>query len=169
MTNATPTTAAATSASRPDPELDALLALVARMSVAASETTLLAAEVNAKLPQVLAAHAASKLTWTRGTARTPKALAAAFPDGSGETWYVVIRGREPGFYRTSSESNAQTRGVPNQFGQKKTSWAEALAFYRENYLAAVHYDALVGDGYDVAANNVPAGVQKWIASAPAAV
>ncbi|KAJ7016057.1 hypothetical protein C8F04DRAFT_1203526 [Mycena alexandri] len=142
MTNATPTTATATSASRPDPKLDALLALVARMSVAASETTLLVAEVNARSIEPAA----------RPTPPTPSP--PAFPDGSGET---------------CSESNTQIRGIPNHLGQNKTSRAEALAFYRENYLAAVHYDALVGNGYDVAANNVPAGVQKWIASAPAAV
>ncbi|KAJ7024510.1 hypothetical protein C8F04DRAFT_1270208 [Mycena alexandri] len=161
--------ATATTASRPDPELDALLALVAHMAVAASETTLLAAEVNEKLHKVLAGHVASKITWTRGTPPSATALAAAFPKGSGETWYVVIRGREPGFYRTSEELTAQTRGVPNQFGQKKTSRSEALAFYRENYLASAHYDALVADGYNVVANAVPAGVQKWVASVPAAV
>ncbi|KAJ7024124.1 hypothetical protein C8F04DRAFT_1270686 [Mycena alexandri] len=169
-------TAAPATASNSSPELEALVALVARLSVTsseatrlASEATRLATEVHAKLPLALAAHTANKIMWVRGTPRTPAEIAAAFPEGSGEVWYVVIRGREPGFYRTSMESNAQTNGVPNQLGEKKKTRRKALDFYRDHYVATAHYDALVAQAVQTTHPvliTAPAGVQKWIAIAP---
>ncbi|KAJ6629012.1 hypothetical protein B0H10DRAFT_2208938 [Mycena sp. CBHHK59/15] len=142
-------------------ELEALLALVRRLAVASSEATSLATEVQgvvAKLPLLFPPPAAIPTsTWVRATAMTPAEVERRFPEGSGETWYIVIRGREPGLYRTSDEANAQTNNVPHQFRQKKTSRREAIAFYRENYVAALS-----------AIHNPPAtgttdvGVQKWV-------
>ncbi|KAJ7907069.1 hypothetical protein B0H13DRAFT_2332686 [Mycena leptocephala] len=162
MANLSQTT---TPASRSDPELEALVALVQRLAVASSEATRLATEVQAKLPYTLNKHAASSISWIRGVAKTPRQLEAAFPDGSGEVWYVVIRGREPGIYRTSDEANAQTDGVPHQFREKKKTRREALAFYRENYDATARYDtaaaiALTSGGPPPV--GIALGVQKWI-------
>ncbi|KAJ6498606.1 hypothetical protein DFH09DRAFT_1103140 [Mycena vulgaris] len=148
-----------TTASSPDAsELEALVALINRLTVASSEATRLAAEVQSKLPMALNLHSTRSTTWVRAAPKTPAEVERQYPEGSGETWYVVIRGREPGLYRTSDEANAQTNGVPNQYRHKKTSRREALAFYRENYLAATN------------AANAPAappgspvvGVQKWV-------
>lgn len=126
MTHNLPPAVPATAASNSS-ELEALVALVARLSVTTSEATRLASEATclatevhgkhlildhpqllispistAKLPLALAAaQNANKTTWVRGTPRTPTELATTFPEGSGELWYVVIRGREPGLYRTS--------------------------------------------------------------------
>ncbi|KAJ6468864.1 hypothetical protein C8R45DRAFT_1167557 [Mycena sanguinolenta] len=121
-------TATATPASRSDSELEALVALVSRL---------------AKLPLALAKHSASSTTWIRSIAKTPHTVDTAFPDGSGEVWYAVIRGRKPGLYHTAAEANAQTDGVPHQFREKK-SRREALAFYRDHYNAGITYDNLVG-------------------------
>ncbi|KAJ6449870.1 hypothetical protein C8R45DRAFT_1114427 [Mycena sanguinolenta] len=165
--------ATATPASRSDTNLEAIVALVSRLSVAASEATCLAIEVQAKLPLALAKHAATSITWIRSIAQTPSAVEAKFPAGSGEVWYVVIRGREPGLYRTPEEANTQTDGVPHQFCEKKKSRCEALAFYRDNYHAGIAYDNLVGIAYDnlvgaaAAAGSTPPpavnmGVQKWV-------
>ncbi|KAJ7909364.1 hypothetical protein B0H13DRAFT_2330412 [Mycena leptocephala] len=154
-----------TPASRSDPELEALVALVQRLAVASSEATRLATEVQAKLPSTLNRHAASTTTWIRGVPRTPGQVEAAFPEGSGEVWYVVIRGREPGMYRTPTEANAQTDGVPHQFREKKKTRREALAFYRENYHATANYDTLAAAATTAGAPlpvGVPLGVQKWI-------
>ncbi|KAJ7906939.1 hypothetical protein B0H13DRAFT_2332987 [Mycena leptocephala] len=155
-----------TPAPRPDSELEALVALVQRLAVASSEATRLATEVQAKLPHTLSRHAASSITWVRGVPKTPAHQEAAFPDGSGETWYVVIRGREPGLYRTAPEANTQTDGVPHQFREKKRSRREALAFYRENYNATANYDAAAAAATTAGSPppvGVPLGVQKWIA------
>ncbi|KAJ7699404.1 hypothetical protein B0H16DRAFT_1749437 [Mycena metata] len=168
MTHNLPSAAPAPAASSSG-ELEALVALVARLAVTSSEATRLATEVNAKLPLALAAaQTANKTTWVRGTPRTPAEIANLFPEGSGEVWYVVIRGRDPGFYRTALESNAQTDGVPNQFGEKKKTRREALDFYRDHYGATAHYDSLVAQavqsGHPVHIT-APPGVQKWVAVA----
>ncbi|KAJ6490992.1 hypothetical protein C8R45DRAFT_928817 [Mycena sanguinolenta] len=164
MANLTSTTA--TPASRSDTDLEAIVALVSRLSVAASEATRLAIEVQTKLPLVLTKHAATSITWIRGVAKTPSAVEAACPAGSGEVWYVVIRGREPGLYRTPEEANMQTDGVPHQFREKKKSRREAIAFYRDNYNAGIAYDNLVGAAAAGGTSAPPAvnmGVQKWVA------
>ncbi|KAJ7637794.1 hypothetical protein B0H17DRAFT_1197422 [Mycena rosella] len=83
--------------------------------------------------------------WVRRTPITPAALAARHPDGTGEVWYVVTIGREPGLYRTPDEANAQCDGVPFQQKEKRKTRREALAWYASRYNAA--------DGE---------GVQKWV-------
>ncbi|KAF8140685.1 hypothetical protein K438DRAFT_1995753 [Mycena galopus ATCC 62051] len=156
MTTDRPT--AATNASTAT-ELEALVALVARLSTLSMEGVRLAAEVQAKLPAVVAAevvHARASATaaataaaasplWVRGVPLTPTELEQRHPEGSGETWYVVICGREPGLYRTSAEADAACNGVPHQVKAKKTSRREALAWYRQEYRGPA------GDG-----------VQKWV-------
>ncbi|KAJ7828192.1 hypothetical protein B0H13DRAFT_2373331 [Mycena leptocephala] len=162
MANLSQTT---TPASSSGSELEALVALVQRLAVASSEATRLATEVQAKLPHALNKHAASSITWTRGVAKTPRQLELAFPDGSGEVWYVVIRGREPGMYRTSDEANAQTNGVPHQFREKKKTRREALACYRENYDATAQYDTAAAIALTSGSPppiGIAMGVQKWI-------
>ncbi|KAJ7758444.1 hypothetical protein DFH07DRAFT_958290 [Mycena maculata] len=132
-------------------ELEALLAQVDRLARTVSAASRLATDVRAQLSAVLGiGDGAPPIVWLAGTPQTPASLETAFPTGSGELWYVVIRGLEPGMYRTADELDFQTRGVPNQFGQKKTSRREALAFYSEHY----HAEA-------------PAlGVQKWTEAPP---
>jgi hypothetical protein len=117
-----------------------------------------AAEVSAR------ANAPAPESWIRGVPRTPDDLDAAHPEGSGEVWYVVIRGREPGLYRTafvssfffiqsssdnyfclSAEADRLCDRVPRGFKQVKRSRREALAWYREQYF--------LPDGE---------GVQKWV-------
>ncbi|KAJ6478363.1 hypothetical protein C8R45DRAFT_934132 [Mycena sanguinolenta] len=107
----------------------------------------------------------SSTTWIWGIAKTPLRMEITFAEGGGEVWYVVIRGREPGLYRTPQDANAQTDGVPHQFREKK-SRCEALASYRENYAAGIAYDYLVGAAAATGVPSLPAinmGVQKWIA------
>ncbi|KAJ7300387.1 hypothetical protein DFH08DRAFT_979715 [Mycena albidolilacea] len=152
MTEAT--TAPSTSTST---ELEVLVALVGRLSAASMEAMRLAVEVQARLPAVVAgeraaataaAAAAAELpadpVWVRGVPKTPAEIVAQYPEGSGETWYVVIRGREPGFYRTSAEADTVCNGVPNQLKEKKKSRRDAIAWYRSLY-----------EGPD------GEGVQKW--------
>ncbi|KAJ7463444.1 hypothetical protein B0H11DRAFT_2240919 [Mycena galericulata] len=156
-TTAAPATTASTSS-----EMAALVALVARLSSATLDATRLAVEVQAKLPAVVAAEVAASTAATAAAAsteaaaaaspllvhqaaRTPTALEAAFPEGSGEVWYVIIIGREPGMYRTAAEADSLCNGIPNQLKAKKTSRREALAWYHERYNQA--------DGN---------GVQKWV-------
>ncbi|KAJ7722775.1 hypothetical protein B0H14DRAFT_3479322 [Mycena olivaceomarginata] len=141
-------------------ELEALVALVA-LSTATMDVVRLTAEVQAKLPavvagEVVAARAATAAAqaaqaaqaeatatdpapdaadplWVRGTPKTPAQLELQYPEGSGETWYVVICGREPGMYRTAAEADSNCNKVPNQLKAKKTSRLEALAWYRREY------------------------------------
>ncbi|KAF8209389.1 hypothetical protein K438DRAFT_1753736 [Mycena galopus ATCC 62051] len=151
MTTDRPT--AATNASTAT-ELEALVALVARLSTLSMEGVRLAAEVQAKLPAVVAAevvHARASATaaataaaaadaaaaaaaasplWVRGVPLTPTELEQRHPEGSGET---------------CAEADAACNGVPHQVKAKKTSRREALAWYRQEY----HGPA--GDG-----------VQKWV-------
>ncbi|KAJ7081792.1 hypothetical protein B0H15DRAFT_952814 [Mycena belliarum] len=152
-------TTSTTTSSSAVAELEVLLELVARLSVASSEATRLAAELQSKLPMALALRSANSVSWIRGSPKSPTEVEADFPEGSGEVWYVVIRGREPGLYRTADEANAQTKAVPHQFSQKKTSRREATLFYRDNYVASINHDrAPVGAG----TNTLPMGVQKWV-------
>ncbi|KAJ7077355.1 hypothetical protein C8R44DRAFT_896325 [Mycena epipterygia] len=145
--NPWPTLLPPTNAPSPTEELAALVALVAKLASAsaaaaraAAEANRLAAEVDAKLSLALGLANTSSITWIRAVAISPNALEATFPAGSGETWYVVIRGRNPGLYRTADDANTETNGVPNQYRQKKTSRREALAFYREHFDIAAAAD-----------------------------
>ncbi|KAJ7802048.1 hypothetical protein B0H14DRAFT_3488865 [Mycena olivaceomarginata] len=88
-----------------------------------------AAEISARAN----APAALDPLWVCGVPRTPDDLDAAHPEGSGEVWYVVIRGREPGLYHTAAEADRLCDGVPRQLKQLKRSQREALAWYREQY------------------------------------
>ncbi|KAJ7277867.1 hypothetical protein C8J57DRAFT_1222649 [Mycena rebaudengoi] len=121
--------------------------LGAQLVAATVESTCLAVEVQNRLPAVMAASLARSAgpPFTSGVAITPDALETFIPASTGEIWYVVIVGREPGLYRTPAEANSQTDGVPGQFSQKKTSHHEALAFYRDRYGLPA-----------------PEGVQKWV-------
>ncbi|KAJ7110502.1 hypothetical protein C8R44DRAFT_883639 [Mycena epipterygia] len=152
----------ATTAPTPAQELEVLVALVAQLSAASLEATHLSVEVQAKLPTIAAkpavsdaqlaaaqlaatsdASAAADVTplFVGRTPKTPSELQAEFPPGSGEVWYVVIIGREPGL----TEANDQCNGIPNQFKEKRKSRCEALAWYAECYFKPS------GDG-----------VQKWV-------
>ncbi|KAJ7687253.1 hypothetical protein B0H17DRAFT_1136379 [Mycena rosella] len=157
-------------------ELEALIALVGRLSVAATEATRLAAdaqeklpalltasieatrlaiEVDSKLPMVLALHSAAATTWIRAVPKTPTMIEQEFPEGSGETWFLSHIG----------EANVQTDGVPNQFQQKKTSRREAILFYRDNYAASVNATCaatICPPETSTAAANIVLGVQKWV-------
>ncbi|KAK7046352.1 hypothetical protein R3P38DRAFT_3175640 [Favolaschia claudopus] len=196
MTQNPPTTS--TAAPRSHPDLEAVVGLVANLVFITNEATRCAEnavryatdaarmtrEIQAKLPLALATNSATGTTWIRGTAYPPSHWEDAIKDGSGEVWYVVIRGREPGLYAkvyvhlilalysptnhfaaaSSSDADMQTMGVPNQYREKKKTRREALTFYREQYDAAIVYDNLVGAA--AAANTTVApginmGVQKW--------
>ncbi|KAK7063355.1 hypothetical protein R3P38DRAFT_3164360 [Favolaschia claudopus] len=71
--------------------------------------------------------------FVRGIPKTPAELERDHPPGSGETWYVVILGREPGMYATALEADHQCNGVPHQFKVKKTSRQDAFDLYRSLY------------------------------------
>ncbi|KAF8156437.1 hypothetical protein K438DRAFT_1777377 [Mycena galopus ATCC 62051] len=135
MTTSRPTTATNASTAT---ELESLVALVARLSVVSMDAVRLAAEVQARLPAVVAAEvvharasataaaataaadataaataviAASSVLWSRGVPYTPAELEARYPQGSGET---------------CAEADAVCNGVPNQVKAKKTSRREPL-------------------------------------------
>ncbi|KAJ7363878.1 hypothetical protein DFH08DRAFT_798342 [Mycena albidolilacea] len=138
-------------------ELESLVALVARLSVVSMDTVRLAAEVQARLPAVVAAEvvhahasataaaavaaadtaaaatavaAASSVLWVRGIPLTPAELEVLYPEGSGKTW---------------AEADAVCNSVPNRVKARKTSCRKALAWYCQEYHGPT------GDG----------GVQKW--------
>jgi hypothetical protein len=73
----------------------ATAAATAAAAVAAADAA--AAEAAAA---ATAATAASSVLWARGIPLTPAELEVLYPEGSGETWYVVLCGHEPGMYRT---------------------------------------------------------------------
>ncbi|KAJ7264658.1 hypothetical protein C8J57DRAFT_1718543 [Mycena rebaudengoi] len=121
--------------------------LAVQLVASTVESTRLAIEVQNRLPALMAATVdrSGGPPFTSGIPISPDALETFIPPNTGEIWYVVIVGREPGLYRTPTEANAQTDGVPGQFSQKKTSRREALAFYRERF-----------------GNPPPHGVHKWV-------
>ncbi|KAJ7683147.1 hypothetical protein B0H14DRAFT_3535388 [Mycena olivaceomarginata] len=142
----TSTTTAATASDLPSAggEVEGLLSLVDRLSSTAMEAMRLAEEVRATIPGVIAnevarasaaaspAYGAGPL-WLGGVSRTPAELEAAHPEGTGEIWYVVVCGREPGMYHSPDEANRLCDGVPGNQKQRKKSRREALAWYREEY------------------------------------
>ncbi|KAK6971786.1 hypothetical protein R3P38DRAFT_3241886 [Favolaschia claudopus] len=71
--------------------------------------------------------------FVRGIPQTPAEVERTHPPGSGETWYVVIRGREPGLYGTALDADHQCNGIPRQYKIKKTTRADALLLYRSLY------------------------------------
>ncbi|KAJ7824141.1 hypothetical protein B0H13DRAFT_1919307 [Mycena leptocephala] len=145
MANLSQTT---TTASRSDPELEALVALVQCLAVASSEATRLATEVQAKLSSALNKPAASSINWVRGVPKTPLQMERAFPDGSGER-----RGQ------------CADRRSPAPVPREEEDQADALACYRENYDATAAYDAaaaLAATSGGPPPIGVALGVQKWI-------
>ncbi|KAJ7136893.1 hypothetical protein C8R44DRAFT_728838 [Mycena epipterygia] len=87
-------------------------------------------------------------SFVAGIPITPAQLAAATPvDEEVQHYWVVLRGLEPGLYRTDAAATTQTKGVPRSFQQRKAGRDEALAFYAANY---------------------PNSINKWVA-APAPV
>ncbi|KAJ7088241.1 hypothetical protein C8R44DRAFT_751821 [Mycena epipterygia] len=106
-----------TNASRPElSEREALIALISRLSLASADVE---AKVALLLPPLAPPPPDPDTLWVAGVPKTPTELEDEIPAGSGEVWYVVIRGREPGLYRTYDEANAMTNGVPNQWQQKE--------------------------------------------------
>ncbi|KAJ7135538.1 hypothetical protein C8R46DRAFT_1045519 [Mycena filopes] len=83
---------------------------------------------------VILGEPVSQPVFVEHVAVTPDQLEAAF-DGQHESqnYWVVLRGREPGLYRTVLAADAQTNGVPNEFQRRRTGLANALAFYRDNH------------------------------------
>ncbi|KAJ7639965.1 hypothetical protein DFH06DRAFT_1137971 [Mycena polygramma] len=76
------------------------------------------------------------------TPATPEEVAAAFASqNEAQSYWVVLRGREPGLYTTvvtdppftSGAANEQTNGVPNQHQLRVTGFAAALAYYTDNH------------------------------------
>ncbi|KAJ7805224.1 hypothetical protein B0H14DRAFT_3485276 [Mycena olivaceomarginata] len=121
----TSTTAAATASDPPSAggEVEGLLSLVDRLSSTAMEAMCLAEEVRATIPGVIAnkvAHASAAASpaygagplWLGGISQMPAELEAAHPEGTGEIWYVVVCGREPGMYHSPDEANRLCDGVP---------------------------------------------------------
>ncbi|KAJ7075025.1 hypothetical protein B0H15DRAFT_956840 [Mycena belliarum] len=158
-------TSQTTASSSANAELEALVALVTRLALASNEATRLAVEVQGKLSGALGVSISSGTTWARAPAKTPTQLENEFPEGSGEVWYVVIRGREPGLYRTPPVGSRTTSA------RRKTSRREAILFYRDNYVAAVaaahaaspaHLSNVGWPGSTSSAVATPVGVQKWV-------
>ncbi|KAK6981484.1 hypothetical protein R3P38DRAFT_3185448 [Favolaschia claudopus] len=71
--------------------------------------------------------------FVRGIPKTPAELERDHPPGSGEVWYVVILGREPGLYAKAADADYQCNGIPHQYKVKKTSRTDAISFYRSLY------------------------------------
>ncbi|KAJ7277779.1 hypothetical protein C8J57DRAFT_1503618 [Mycena rebaudengoi] len=126
----------------PTQEMATLVAKVARLSKLAVELTSLVIEIQTELPGLLKAEIDAALgdentdnLWVAGSPLAPDELEAIFPPGVGDTqtWYVVLRGQNPGLYPSYNDCDEQVRGVPKQFRQKKSGRLEALAFYRRHY------------------------------------
>ncbi|KAK7017358.1 hypothetical protein R3P38DRAFT_2785083 [Favolaschia claudopus] len=154
---------ASTTAPRPNSDLEAVVALVSRLSVITNEATRsandagrlandaarLALEIHAKLPRALETQLATGITWIRGVPLTPAHWETAITDNMGEL---------------CADADKQTMGVPNGYREKKKTRKEALGFYRDQFDASVAFDNLVSAA--AAANTtVPPGtnmgVQKW--------
>ncbi|KAJ6471688.1 hypothetical protein DFH09DRAFT_1110511 [Mycena vulgaris] len=108
-----------------------LTALVAQLQIIAQA----GAAAQAHLTNILlAASFVPVPSFVAGTPATPAELAAATPANVQiESYWVVLRGREPGLYLSVVAANEQTNGVPGQFQQRKSGRDEALAFYAANY------------------------------------
>ncbi|KAJ7731191.1 hypothetical protein B0H14DRAFT_2629894 [Mycena olivaceomarginata] len=161
MTSSRPTTASNASTAT---ELESLVALVARLSrrvhgrprlpavvaaevvharasataaataaAAVAATDVAAAEAAAA---AMAATAASSVLWARGIPLTPAELEVLYLEGSSETWYVVLCGRQR---PTPSATASPIRS------RSERPVSEALAWYRQEYHGPT------GDG----------GIQKW--------
>ncbi|KAJ6470718.1 hypothetical protein DFH09DRAFT_1344367 [Mycena vulgaris] len=123
MSSPSPTPVATT----PQADLQALvvhLQSIAEAAVAAQ----------ARITNILVANSIIPVpSFVAGTPPTPAELAAANPVSDIESYWVVLRGREPGLYLSVKAANDQTLGVPGQFQQRKGGRSEVLAFYAANY------------------------------------
>ncbi|KAJ7486285.1 hypothetical protein B0H11DRAFT_2225318 [Mycena galericulata] len=150
---------AATNASNPQEELDALVQRIVELSQMSLDMTpvvpgialsrqafdmaracldlrTIVPEVFARVAGVPADETApAAIDWVEEEAPTPDQMEQYFPPGLGDdlAWHVVCVGRETGLFQSAEEADKQIRGVPNQFRQKKDSRVEALAFYRLRY------------------------------------
>ncbi|KAJ6491878.1 hypothetical protein DFH09DRAFT_1338413 [Mycena vulgaris] len=93
-----------------------------------------AAAAQARITNILVANSFIPVpSFVAGVPPTPAELAATTPLSDIESYWVVLRGRQPGLYLTVKAANDQTLGVPGQFQQHKGGRSEALAFYAANY------------------------------------
>ncbi|KAJ7431727.1 hypothetical protein FB451DRAFT_1319063 [Mycena latifolia] len=152
-----PTTTAAT----PQMEMAALVAHLRSIAEAA-------AQAQAHLSNVLLSSSFIPVpSFVAGVPPTPGELAAAFPpEEEVESYWVVLRGREPGLYRTVKAAEAQTKGVPHQHMERRRGRDEALAFYGANYPDHVKKWFELPAPVPVAA--APASAPADVMSAPAA-
>ncbi|KAJ7260643.1 hypothetical protein C8J57DRAFT_1471665 [Mycena rebaudengoi] len=144
-------------------ELKVLLSRVATLVQMSIDMTRIAADVQHRLPIVLAHHVDDALQgvpqmvadqvavlvpsatsgthssdlFVRGVPITPAALEALHPPGTGDdvSWHVVLVGREPGMFQSVTASNDCVNGVPHASRRKKDTRVEALTYYRSNYEA----------------------------------
>ncbi|KAJ7611085.1 hypothetical protein DFH06DRAFT_1131425 [Mycena polygramma] len=116
---------------------------------------------NGRLAQVtlsqLLGRSVFEPTFVEDIALTPDEVEAAFAtQAEAQSYWVVIRGREPGLYTTVVAANDQTNGVPNQLQIRQTGLAAALALYRAHYAEPDQVKKLVEE---VAAPVAPSGWQ----------
>ncbi|KAJ7020999.1 hypothetical protein C8F04DRAFT_1195908 [Mycena alexandri] len=94
----------------------------------------LTAVAQATLSTILGGQSVLEPTFVEGIAIIPTELAAAFAGhDESQSYWVVLRGREPGLYLTARAANDQTDGVPAQFQQRMPGLAAALALYADHY------------------------------------
>ncbi|KAJ7256714.1 hypothetical protein C8J57DRAFT_1517352 [Mycena rebaudengoi] len=98
---------------------------------------MVADQVAALVPSATSATRGSDSVFVRGVPITPVALEALHPPGTGDdvSWHVVLVGREPGMFQSVTASNDCVNGVPNASRRKKDTRIEALTYYRSNYEA----------------------------------
>ncbi|KAJ7105149.1 hypothetical protein C8R44DRAFT_740066 [Mycena epipterygia] len=113
-----------------------LAALAAHLQTIADASV----KAHALLTNVLLGYSFVRVpSFVAGTPITPSQLAAVTPvDEEVQHYWVVLRGLEPGLYRTDAAATAQTKGVPRSFQQRKAGRDEALAFYAANYPSSVN-------------------------------
>ncbi|KAJ7733634.1 hypothetical protein B0H16DRAFT_1467975 [Mycena metata] len=105
-------------------------ALLRHLQAIARQTAL----AQANLSILLGGESVVEPTFVEKTPVTPAELAAAFAGHEeSQSYWVVLRGREPGLYLTATGANDQTNGVPAQFQQRMPGLALALALYTEYY------------------------------------
>ncbi|KAJ7030882.1 hypothetical protein C8F04DRAFT_1263366 [Mycena alexandri] len=142
----TDNSANAINASKPEEDLQALIATLAGLSQMALAMAKHCLDVQTRLPGIVNAAVAAQvapissiLAWVPLVPRTPEELEAAHPppsEGSIErAYHVVTTGREPGLYDNVEQSDYQVLGVPNSKRRKITGLAAALAYYRAKYAA----------------------------------
>ncbi|KAJ7907450.1 hypothetical protein B0H13DRAFT_2502112 [Mycena leptocephala] len=100
-------------------------------------------------------------TYIEGVPATPEEVWQAWrAHPQAQSYWVVLRGREPGLYTTVAAANLQTDGIPHQFQQCHTGLDAALDFYGSNYPDNVKKFVLV-EPAGSAGSNAPAG-SEWV-------